>query len=176
MSERREPSARTLDDLCRSRGTMATFRAGLSGQTHQWTVRPPSGEVLAHTVRVHRGGRIRRGLWTLWNMAKLPFSAVFLPLYADHVARLNDLANDFGPLPHVAADQKKSRVNSVLREHLQQAQRVRVVRAVVIGERELARAARQSGERASIPLAGRRHRLVAGDCDGGCGCGSESQA
>ena len=71
MSERREPSARTLDDLCRLRGTMATFRAGLSGQTHQWTMRAQSGEVLAQTVRVHRGGRIRRTLWTWWNMANM---------------------------------------------------------------------------------------------------------
>jgi hypothetical protein len=71
VPERQEPLARTLDDLCRSRGTMATFRAGLSGQTHQWTLRVPSGEALAQTVRVHRGGRIRRGLWTLWNMANM---------------------------------------------------------------------------------------------------------
>src|SRR5262249_58787279 len=25
---------------------------------------------------------------TLWNLAKLPFASVFVPLYADHVARL----------------------------------------------------------------------------------------
>jgi hypothetical protein len=71
MPERQEPSARTLDDLCRSRGTVATFRAGLSGQTHQWTMRLPAGHVLAKTVRVHRGGPIRRALWTLWNMANM---------------------------------------------------------------------------------------------------------
>lgn len=71
MSEQRDPTARTLDDLCRLGGTAATFRAGLSGQTHQWTMRSPTGDVLAHTVRVHRGGRIRRALWTLWNMANM---------------------------------------------------------------------------------------------------------
>jgi hypothetical protein len=66
-----EPSARTLDDLCRSGGTVATFRAGLSGQTHQWTMRSPSGDVLAQTFRVHRGGPIRQTLWKLWNMANM---------------------------------------------------------------------------------------------------------
>jgi hypothetical protein len=71
MPEPEEPSARTLDDLCRSRGTVATFRAGLSGQSHQWTMRLPSGDVLAQTFRVHRGGPIRRTLWTLWNMANM---------------------------------------------------------------------------------------------------------
>lgn len=71
MSERDEPRARTLDDVCRYGGAAATFRAGLSGQTHQWTVRAPAGDVLAQTVRVHRGGRIRRSLWTLWNMANM---------------------------------------------------------------------------------------------------------
>lgn len=71
MAEQPEPIARTLDDLCHSRGTVATFRAGLSGQTHQWTMRSPSGQVLAQTFRVHRGGPIRRKLWTLWNMANM---------------------------------------------------------------------------------------------------------
>jgi hypothetical protein len=71
MAEGEGPSARTLDDMCRSAGTVATFRAGLSGQTHQWTVRSPAGHVLAQTFRVHRGGPIRRTLWTLWNMANM---------------------------------------------------------------------------------------------------------
>ncbi len=71
MSEQGEPSARTIDDLCRSRGTVTTFRAGLTGQSHQWTMRSPSGDVLAQTFRVHRGGQIRRALWTLWNMANM---------------------------------------------------------------------------------------------------------
>ncbi len=50
---------------------MATFHPGLSGQTHQWKLRTPNGAVLAETVRVHRGGKIRRALWTGWNMANM---------------------------------------------------------------------------------------------------------
>ena len=71
MSEQPEPLARTLDDLGRFQGTVATFRAGLSGQTHQWTVRTPGGDVLAQTARVHRGGPIRQALWKLWNMTNM---------------------------------------------------------------------------------------------------------
>jgi hypothetical protein len=71
MTTVQQPTARTLDDVVRGDGTTATFRAGLSGQTHQWMLRSPSGDVLAETVRVHRGGPIRRFLWTLWNMANM---------------------------------------------------------------------------------------------------------
>lgn len=71
MSEPTEPTARALADLSRTKGTMASFRAGLSGQTHQWRMRSPSGAVLAETARVHRGGKIRQTLWKLWNQANM---------------------------------------------------------------------------------------------------------
>ncbi|WP_445168317.1 hypothetical protein ACTXG7_02690 [Mycolicibacterium sp. Dal123E01] len=34
-------------------------------------MRSSSGDVLAQTFRVHRGGPIRRTLWTLWNMTNM---------------------------------------------------------------------------------------------------------
>lgn len=71
MSKPTEPTARSLSDLCRADGTTATFHAGLSGQTHHWIVRSPTGVVLAQTARVHRGGAIRQSLWKLWNMANM---------------------------------------------------------------------------------------------------------
>lgn len=71
MSQQTEPSAHGLADLCRANGTTVTFHAGLSGQTHHWMVRTPPGVVLAQTARVHRGGRIRKTLWKLWNMANM---------------------------------------------------------------------------------------------------------
>ena len=66
-----EPSARSLSDLSRTQGTMATFHSGLSGQTHHWKLHSPEGAVLAQTARVHRGGPIRQSLWKLWNMANM---------------------------------------------------------------------------------------------------------
>ena len=71
---------------------------------------------------------------------------------ADDVAGLDDFADDFRTLLDVASDQKKSCVHVVLGEDFQQAQGVRIVGAVVVGERDLARAARQSGEGLPIPL------------------------
>lgn len=71
MAEQTQPLVRALHDLSRSDGTTATFHAGMSGQTHQWKIRTPAGVVLAETVRVHRGGTIRRTLWTLWNQANM---------------------------------------------------------------------------------------------------------
>ena len=56
---------------------------------------------------------------------------------AHDVSRFDDFAGNIGPLLHVASDQKKSRANVVLRQDFQQAQRVRIVGPVVIGEREL---------------------------------------
>lgn len=71
MSEQTSPLATALPDLFRAGGTMVTFHPGLSGQTHHWKVRAPGGAVLAETARVHRGGRIRQTLWTLWNQANM---------------------------------------------------------------------------------------------------------
>ena len=85
---------------------------------------------------------------------------------ADGVSGLNDGAGDFWALVDVAADQKKSCVDIVAGEDVEQAKSVWVVGAVVIGEGELARTLGQASEGFSIPLAGWGHGLVAG---GGCG-------
>ena len=68
----------------------------------------------------------------------------------------------------VAADQKKGCVDVVVGEDFEQAQGVRVVGAVVVGEGELARIPGQAGEGFSVPLAGGGHGLVAGGDGGGC--------
>ena len=87
---------------------------------------------------------------------------------ADDVAGVDNFAGDFRTLLHVASDQKKSRVHAVFGEDFEQAQRVRIVGAVVVGQRDLTRAARQAGESLPIPLPRRRHGLIAG---GNSGCG-----
>ena len=92
---------------------------------------------------------------------------------ADDVAGFDDFAGEFRTLLDVASDQKKSRLYAVFGEDFEQAQRVRVVGAVVIGQRDLARAARQAGESFAQPLSGRGHGLVAG---GNRGCGGDAGA
>ena len=81
-------------------------------------------------------------------------------MIADNVAGLDNLAHDVRTLLHVASNQKKSCVNPVPGEDLQQTQGVRIVGAVVVSQRNLARSARQSRESASIPLPRRRHGLI----------------
>ena len=96
-------------------------------------------------------------------------------MVADDVAGFDDFAGEVGALLDVASDQKKCCVHVVLGQDFQQAQRVRVVGAVVVGEGELLGAARQAGEGAAVPLAGGRHGLVAGGGSGGGGgrCGED---
>src|SRR5580700_4220002 len=79
---------------------------------------------------------------------------------ADDVAGLDDFAGELGALLDIPSDQKKSRADVVLGEDLQQAQRVRVVGTIVVGQGELLCAARQAGEGAAVPLSGGRHGLV----------------
>ncbi len=51
-----------------------------------------------------------------------------------------EFASDVGTLLHVAADQKKCGANIVPGQNIQQAQRVRIVRTIIVGERQLFRA------------------------------------
>ena len=93
---------------------------------------------------------------------------------ADDVACIYDLAGDVRALLNVASDQKKSCVHLVLRENLQKAQGVGIVRAVVVGEREQFRPGREACEGAAVPLSGGRHGLVtSGNRGGSGGCGGE---
>src|SRR5262249_54241413 len=71
----------------------------------------------------------------------------------NHVTGLHENADDVWALLRVAPVQKKSGLLVVTRENLQQAERVRVVWSVVVGERELLRAWRKAGEGVSVPLA-----------------------
>ena len=89
---------------------------------------------------------------------------------ADNVAGLDDRAGNLRLLLDVASNQKKSGVNVVFREDFQQALGVRVVGAIVVGQCDLARAARQSDESSSIPLRRRGHGLIT---RGNRGCGSD---
>ena len=93
---------------------------------------------------------------------------------ADDVAGFDDLAGNFGTLLDVASDQEECCVHAVLRENFEQAQRVRIVGAVVVGEGELFRSSSQAGEGAAVPLSGGRHGLVARG-DGGGQRGSSGQ-
>jgi hypothetical protein len=56
---------------------------------------------------------------------------------SDYVAASSNLSRDIGPLLHVFADLKERCMNVVLRKNVQQMESVRVVRAIVEGERKL---------------------------------------
>lgn len=50
---------------------------------------------------------------------------------AHDVTSINNLTHDFGPLPNVAPDQKKSRLYIVFRKNLKQAHGMRIIRTIV---------------------------------------------
>ena len=81
---------------------------------------------------------------------------------ADGVASLGYLAGDVRTLLDVASDQKKSCRHTMPGEDVQQTQRMRVIRPVVVGERELFGSRSKAGEGAAVPLTGRRHGLISG--------------
>ncbi len=93
------------------------------------------------------------------------------------VSGFHDFSDDVRPLLRVASDQKKSGVNIVAGQHVQQALGVGIVGPVIVRERQLFRPAVQPGEGTAKPLPGRRHGLVArgrsscsrGGGDDGCG-------
>src|SRR5450755_2441264 len=79
---------------------------------------------------------------------------------SDHVARADDFANDIGALPYVSANQKECGADIVICQHVEKTKCVRIVWAVIIGERQPLRAGANSRERSSVPLPGGRHGLV----------------
>ena len=91
-------------------------------------------------------------------------------MITNDVASPNDLACDVGTLLHEAADQEKSCMHIVAGKDLQQAQGVRIVGTIIIGERDLLAAASQAGECAPVPLPRGRHRLIS------CSDGAERRA
>ncbi len=56
---------------------------------------------------------------------------------SDRVARLYYFADDIRTLADVTPNQKECRVNIVVRQYVQQAKRVGIVRPIVVGERQL---------------------------------------
>src|SRR5579885_2021705 len=91
----------------------------------------------------------------------------------DDMPSLGDFPRDVASLADVAADEKKCGANVMLRQNFQQTKGVRVVGTVVIGQRKLSGARGESGERATVPLTSRSHRLIAG-CNGSADSNSSS--
>jgi hypothetical protein len=92
----------------------------------------------------------------------------------NHVAAFRDLRRDFRPLAHIASDEEKRCENVVLRQNIEQIERVRIIWPIVKGERNLLRSARQSVKCPPEPLTGRRHGLIPGS---GCSyCSGNSKA
>ncbi len=88
------------------------------------------------------------------------------------VAGLEDFASEVGALLDEATDQEKCGFHTVLCQNFQQTQRVGVVGAVVVGERESFGSGGEAGEGAAVPLCGWGQGLVArghgrdGSCSG----------
>jgi hypothetical protein len=57
------PTARSLDDFATRGGVTAVFNAGGTGQGHHWQLFGQDGSELAHTARVHNGGKLAQVWW-----------------------------------------------------------------------------------------------------------------
>jgi hypothetical protein len=84
---------------------------------------------------------------------------------SDDVPALRNFPGNIRPLPHVTSDQKKSGVDVMFAQNVQQSQGVRIIRSVVESEGEVFSrvrrpAVRQSRECPPKPLPGRRYRLI----------------
>src|ERR1035441_5704396 len=79
---------------------------------------------------------------------------------ADDVSRLDHRGRNIRTLPHVAADHEERCPHTVLDQDIKQPQRVRIVRPVIVGERDLLASPHPSSDRPPIPLPGRRHGLI----------------
>ena len=94
---------------------------------------------------------------------------------ADRVSALGDFSNDVRPLAHISPNQEKRCPYLVPGKHIQQLQRVGIVRPVIEGERNLPRSRARPAKRSPKPLAGGRHRLVSGVDQGGSGRSGEPE-
>jgi len=86
---------------------------------------------------------------------------------ADDMSCLRYCAGNVGALPHIAADHEERCLHAMLRQHVEQVKRVRIVRPVVVGQGDLPASPDSMSERLSEPLARRRHGLVTRSCRGG---------
>lgn len=57
MSSAGQPLAESLNDIARQGNIAALFRPGATGDSHKWELRSATGELLAITARVHKGGQ-----------------------------------------------------------------------------------------------------------------------
>jgi hypothetical protein len=57
------PTARTLEEIATCGGVCAVFSAGSTGDGHHWKLFGQDGSPLAHTARVHNGGKIAQLWW-----------------------------------------------------------------------------------------------------------------
>ena len=72
---------------------------------------------------------------------------------ADDMSRLRHRARNIGTLLHVAADHEERRPRTVLRQHIEQPQRMRIVRPVVVGQGDLLAPRNPSSKCPPVPLA-----------------------
>ena len=94
---------------------------------------------------------------------------------SDHVSGGRNAPRDIGALRDEASNEKKSRLNVVLAEHVEQMQRVRVIGTIIVCQRKLARI-RAAGNRCAKQLRLRRHGAIGIDsCSAGCGAGGNQQ-
>src|SRR5690242_9013337 len=87
---------------------------------------------------------------------------------ADCMASLQYFPHDVRAMFDELPDQEERGASIVFRKNFEESERVRIVRAIVIGQCDLPGAFDSMNEGASVPLPRRSHRLVPG-CNGGCG-------
>jgi len=88
---------------------------------------------------------------------------------SDDVAGFEEIAHDVRPALHIAPNQEKSSVHTIFLQNFHQAQGMRIVGPIVIGERNLLADGRGAHERRTEALGPWRHRLVGSDTCGGHG-------
>ena len=79
---------------------------------------------------------------------------------ADDVSCLRHRARNIGALLHVASDHEERCAHAVLRQHVEQLQRVRIVRAVIVGQGDLLASSDSAGKCLPAPLSCWRHGLI----------------
>src|SRR6185437_8555297 len=77
-----------------------------------------------------------------------------------YVSSVLDFQRDVGPQANVASDHEKRCRNVMLREHVEQIQRMWIIWSVIERERHLSGSARHAAKCPPKPLAPRSHRMV----------------
>jgi hypothetical protein len=65
------PTARSLDDISRGGGITATFHPGSTALGHHWQLAAQDDTLLAHTARVHSGGKPAQMIWKFLSVTGL---------------------------------------------------------------------------------------------------------